>query len=158
MNQKPKTSTGRWVYVCHPLTGGDGALSGESLQDTMARNIEQCRRICAKIVGEEGHTPIAPQVYLPHFIDEETARDLAMDICLQLLGRCHEVRVYGSLLTPGMVREIEHLEMLRSTAEDLRYEGVEIRLCFEDLTYAPVPANCIVPYNWKPGDEEGTNG
>ena len=60
---------------------------------------------------EEGHLALAPQIYLPQFIDEKTERPLALRICLELVGLADEVRVYGEL-SEGMRLEIAEAERL----------------------------------------------
>ena len=83
----------RAIYVCHPYSG-----------DVMA-NIATCAKIARSIV-DEGHLPMAPQLYLGRFIDERTERETAMDCCLTMLRNCDEIRVYGDRISPGMRREI----------------------------------------------------
>lgn len=58
-----------------------------------------------------GVVPIAPQIYLPQFIDELTERDLALRLCLALVARSDEVRVYGKP-TEGMRLEIAEARRL----------------------------------------------
>lgn len=84
------------VYVCH--AGDPGANTG-------------VRVICRSLV-ERGDLPIAPQLYLPMFINGETESDLALAICLELVAICDEVRVYGNEVTAGMCREIDRAEAL----------------------------------------------
>ncbi|MFH0902398.1 MAG: hypothetical protein V2A73_17340, partial [Pseudomonadota bacterium] len=63
----------RRVYVCHPY-GGDP--EGNSL----------CvAGICRSLV-EAGFMPIAPHLYLSAFIDERDERELALDLCLDLVA------------------------------------------------------------------------
>ena len=92
---RPKT-----IYVCHPFRADPEG------------NAAKCARICAQLVAL-GFVPIAPQVYLPAFIDEETQRDEAMAQCLHLLSLCDEIWVFGTEPpTTGMVLEIEHAASL----------------------------------------------
>ena len=55
--------------------------------------------------------PIAPQLYLPQFLSERSERGLALRMCITLLSRCNEVRVYGEP-TSGMLLEIAEAERL----------------------------------------------
>ena len=80
------------VFVCHPFAGDPEG------------NVLKVRDICARIVFKDV-LPLTPQLYLPHFIDEETQRDLALRLCLELVELCDEVRVYGEP-TKGMRLEI----------------------------------------------------
>ena len=54
--------------------------------------------------------PVAPQLYLPQFVDERTERERALDLCLELLDACDEVRVYGGTVTAGMRAELARAE------------------------------------------------
>ena len=87
----------RRIYVCHPYA------------DDPETNTERVRGIC-RALTDSGYLPIAPHVYLPQFIDEGTERERALSLCLELVGTCDEVRVYGGRITSGMRREIEYAE------------------------------------------------
>jgi hypothetical protein len=80
------------VFVCHPF-----AADPDSNQGQVAR--------VARGVALEGHLPLAPQIYLPQFLDEATERDLALRLCLRLVALSDEVRAYGEP-TAGMRVEI----------------------------------------------------
>lgn len=81
------------VYVAHPFAGDAAA------------NVERIRAICKAIVAD-GHLPIAPQLYLPAFIEEATDRELALRLCLELVACCDALWFYGTHVSPGMEREI----------------------------------------------------
>ena len=89
----------RRIYVCHPYAGD---ISG---------NTARVRTLCRALV-DSGFVPVAPHLYLPGFLDEATERDKALAICLELVGTCDELRVYGGTITAGMMREIERAETL----------------------------------------------
>jgi DNA polymerase-3 subunit epsilon len=89
----------RRVYVCHAFA------------DDPQANTERVRKLC-RALAESGFLPVAPQVYLPQFLDEGTERERALSLCLELVGACDEVRVYGGHVTAGMRREIERAEAL----------------------------------------------
>ena len=89
----------RRIYVCHPFA------------DDPEGNAGRVRALCQVLV-ECGVLPVAPQIYLPQFIDEATHRDRALQLCLGLLDVCDEVRVYSGRITSGMRLEIEHAEAL----------------------------------------------
>src|SRR5262245_31412196 len=74
------------VYVCHPFANDP------------ERNIDSVRGICGRLAAE-GVMPIGVHFYLPQFIDEATDRELALELCLELLATCDEVRVYGDVIT-----------------------------------------------------------
>jgi len=65
----------------------------------------------ARELSSTGHLPLAPQIYLPRFLNEETERDLALRLCLELVGLADEVWVYGEP-TDGMRLEIAEAERL----------------------------------------------
>jgi hypothetical protein len=54
---------------------------------------------------------LAPQLFLPQFIDELTKRDLALKLCLFLVALSEEVRVFGEP-TEGMRLEIAEAHRL----------------------------------------------
>ena len=83
---------GKVIYVCHPYRSDPKA------------NQVQVARICRHLV-RSGHLPLAPQVYLPAFLDEATERAQAIQLCLRLVGLVEEVRVYGKP-SEGMRLEI----------------------------------------------------
>jgi len=91
----------RRVYVCHPYR--------DAADTTMAANVERVTALC-RTLTEDSFAPIAPQLYLPAFLDEATQRDEALPLCLELLDACDEVRVYGERISDGMRLEIEHAE------------------------------------------------
>lgn len=90
----------RRVYVCHPF-GADPA-----------GNAHIIRRLCRGIVDDD-QVPIAPQLYLPEFIDEELERERALDLCLELVRSCDELRVFGNRISAGMQRELAFARALR---------------------------------------------
>ncbi len=86
------------IYVCHPY------------RSDPTGNRRRVARICRPLV-RSGHLPLAPQVYLPAFLDEPTERALAMRLCLRLVSLAEEVRVYGEP-SEGMRLEIAEAERL----------------------------------------------
>jgi len=85
----------RRVYVCHPFA------------DDPAGNTERVRGLSRQLVAL-GVMPVAPHLYLPHFLDEATEREQALRFCLELVDTCDEVRVFGGRVTAGMKREVEY--------------------------------------------------
>ena len=83
------------VYVCLPYSYNP--------EESKARCLDACMNLFSEDV-----LPIAPQIYLGEFIDEKTNRRGAMRACLELLSICDEVRVFGTVMSPGMMQEIEH--------------------------------------------------
>ncbi len=65
----------------------------------------------ARQLALEGHLPLAPQFYLPVFLNEATERRLALDLCFMLVALADEVRVYGRP-SEGMYLEIAEAHRL----------------------------------------------
>ena len=87
-----EASTLKIVYVSHPLACNP------------ARNVKRVRRIVQEIAAARD-LPIAPHLYLTQFLSEESGRDLAIEMCLRLVGLADELRVYGEP-SHGMQLEI----------------------------------------------------
>ena len=107
---------------------GDGAgrpgATAEAAGDRGARTVYVCHPFSADVVGNgrrvtaiarglviKGCLPLAPQIYLPRFVEEDTERDLALRLCLDLLALADEVRVYGEP-SEGMRLEIAEASRL----------------------------------------------
>ena len=95
------------VYVCHPFSDGPAA------------NIGRVQRISRALIAE-GVLPIAPHLYLPQLVDEATQRERALNLCIELLSTCDEVRVFGGRISPGMERELQHASRV---GIPVRFEG-----------------------------------
>jgi hypothetical protein len=80
------------TFVCHPFSASAAANAREVLQ-------------LARALVLSGHLPLAPQIYLPQFLDEATERDLALRLCLRMVALANEVRVYGET-SEGMRLEV----------------------------------------------------
>ena len=88
----------RVIYLAHPFRGHP------------ISNSEKVRSL-ARTCSVYGELPLAPQIYLPQFLEEATERYLAMRLCLKLVSLSDEVRVYGDP-TAGMRLEIAEAERL----------------------------------------------
>lgn len=97
------------VYVSHAYRGDPGG------------NAAAVARL-ARRLALEGALPIAPQIYLPAFLDEATERDLALKICLEMIGLADEVRVYGPV-TEGMSLEVARARALGIPIVDATQKG-----------------------------------
>ena len=86
------------VFVSHPFSSSP------------RWNCSQVAKI-ARRLALEGHLPLAPQLLLPHFINENVERDFALKLCLRLVALSDEVRVYDEL-SEGMRLEIAEAERL----------------------------------------------
>jgi hypothetical protein len=88
----------RNVFISHAFSADAGPN---------ARRVLTIARACAK----RGVLPLAPQIYLPRFIDEATERELALKMCLTMVALCDEVRIYGEI-SAGMLLEIAEAQRL----------------------------------------------
>lgn len=86
------------IYVCH------------SFAENPFVNTEMIRRLC-RLIATEGFVPLAPQLFLPTFLDEQTERALAMSFCLRLIAVSDELWVYGDT-SGGMRLEIAEARRL----------------------------------------------
>jgi len=93
VNSKPTV-----LYICHPF--------GSDPQG----NAERVRKIC-RWFAQQGYLPLAPQIYLPQFLDEASEREVAMGVCRRLIGLADELLVFGEP-TAGMLMEMEEAERL----------------------------------------------
>ena len=98
------------VYVCSPYSGD------------VERNTEMAKRYCRYAIGK-GAVPLAPHLYLPSFLSEETERELAISIDLRFLALCRELWVFGGRISEGMRQEIDHAGVL----------GIPVRYIKEDF-------------------------
>ena len=85
------------VYICSPYRG--------NIQENTAAAQKYCRD-----AYEKNCIPVAPHLYLPQFLDDDTPaeRDLALRIGLRLIDYCSEVWVHGDVISLGMRGEIEY--------------------------------------------------
>ena len=87
----------------HPLVYIASAYSGD-----IDGNTRKARLYC-RFAALEGKSPIAPHLYLPSFLSEETEREFALEIDLAILNYCSEVWTFGAP-TAGMKAEIAAAE------------------------------------------------
>lgn len=99
-----------------PLVYIASAYSGD-----ITRNMEKAAIYCRFAVAE-GKTPIAPHLFLPSFLSEETERKLALELDVAILSRCSELWAFGEP-TKGMKEELAAA----------RAQGIKIRRFMEDM-------------------------
>ena len=99
-----------------PLVYIASAYSGDTLRNTKKAKI-YCR-----FAALEGKAPIAPHLFLPSFISEDTERELALAIDTAILAYCSELWAFGEP-TAGMAREI-------AAAKE---QGIQVRRFTEDM-------------------------
>lgn len=92
----------KFVYISAPLRGD------------VKKNIAFAKGK-AREVFEEGNIPICPHLMFPPIAnpDNPTEDQKAMKMCLKLIERCNEMRVYGKEWTEGMWAEIRHAEYMK---------------------------------------------
>ena len=99
-----------------PLVYIASAYSGDIESNTKKAKI-YCR-----FAALEGNAPIAPHLFLPFFISEETERELALAIDTAILAYCPELWAFGEP-TAGMMEEI-------AAAKE---RGIKVRRFTEDM-------------------------
>lgn len=82
------------AYICSPFSGDE------------VKNMAKARVYC-RFAFEKGFIPIAPHIYFPNFCYEADEREIVIRMNMVLLGKCHEVWVFGDEITAGMKAEIE---------------------------------------------------
>ena len=83
------------IYICHPFA------------DNVPVNKARLRALCHCLV-ERGALPVAPQLYLPEFVDEEVEQNRTRALCLELVNTCDEVRIFGDQITDDMMRVLRY--------------------------------------------------
>lgn len=83
----------KMVYVCSPYSA-----------DPEGNTIKA--RKYSRYVVDHGAIPLTPHIMLPQFMEEDTERELCMEMDMEFLHRCDELWVFGEQRTPGMVAEI----------------------------------------------------
>lgn len=103
---------GKLVYICSPLRGDIG------------ENLVRAQSYCI-IALQGGCTPIAPHLMYRDILRDDILeeRERALDICLQLVGVCEEIWVFGDKITEGMRREIKEAERLEIEIKRIRPIG-----------------------------------
>jgi len=84
------------VFICSPFAGD------------IEVNTRKARRY-GRFATTQNAVPIIPHLMYPQFLEEEDPkeRQLGIDMGLVLLGKCHELWVFGNRISPGMAVEIK---------------------------------------------------
>ena len=98
------------IYICSPFSGD------------IKKNTEKAKEYC-RFAVENGNVPIAPHLLFPQFIDEESERELALQMDLLLLERCDEIWIFGEEVTSGMRAEIAYAKNKEIKARYFKEEG-----------------------------------
>lgn len=94
--EKEKKQKKKIVFICSPFAGD---IEGNSMR---------ARRYGWFAVTERA-VPIIPHLMYPQFLEENDPeeRQLGIDMGLVLLGKCHELWVFGGKVSSGMSFEIK---------------------------------------------------
>ncbi len=84
------------VFICSPFAGNT------------QRNTDKAKRYL-KFAVEKGAIPFAPHLLYPLVLNETdpVQRELGMFFGMVWLGKCDELWVFGSHISPGMIVEID---------------------------------------------------
>lgn len=101
----------KFVYISAPLRG--------DVEKNIAFAKEKARE-----VFDEGNIPICPHLMFPPIADPQNPADdkKVMEMCISLLERCNEVRLYGPIWSEGMWAELRHAERLKIPVKTDRKE------------------------------------
>ena len=130
------------VYICSPFRDDDKLKQYANTRAAQG----YCRR-----AYEQNCIPVAPHLYLPQFLDDDTPAewDLALRIGLRLINYCSEVWVHGDRISDGMRGEIDYAsstgkkiiyfktgpkgQITRTTETKTSFEGVAALVDYEDM-------------------------
>jgi hypothetical protein len=101
------------VYICSPYSGD------------IENNVVNARIYCKYAVANHC-IPIAPHLFFPQFMDDDTERELAMFMDLVLLSKCEELWVFGNVISKGMGQEIEKAERKNMKIRYFSHEVLEV--------------------------------
>ena len=73
----------------------------------LERNLKLARKGCRMAV-ERGYIPVAPHLLFPQFLNEESEREIGLELGAELLKECDEIWVLGSRISDGMADEISY--------------------------------------------------
>lgn len=89
----------------------------------LARNLRLARKGCRMAV-DRGFIPVAPHLFFPQFLNEDSEREIGIELGMELLKECDEIWVLGSRISDGMADEISY-------ARDL---GIFVRVMENPMT------------------------
>lgn len=102
------------VFICSPYAGD------------IQKNVNLAREYC-RFAVDKGYLPIAPHLLFPQFLKDGDAmeRELGLGFGFQLLGKCRELWVFGSNITPGMKEEISRARWMAIPIREFREDCQE---------------------------------
>ena len=96
------------IYVCSPYRGD------------FDKNVRNAQKACRKVV-DSGNVPIAPHLFFPQFLNEETEREIALELNKRLIDVCDVLCVFGNEISEGMQIEIDYAN---SIGKKVMYCGI----------------------------------
>ncbi|CAI3254757.1 hypothetical protein CIRMBP1271_02095 [Enterococcus cecorum] len=83
------------IYVCSPYSG------------QVELNVAKASNY-SKYVVDAGHTPIAPHLLFPQFLNDDIPeeRNRAIQMNMEILKKCDQLWVFGKIFSEGMKEEI----------------------------------------------------
>lgn len=102
------------VYICSKYSGD------------VERNTEMARRFC-RFAVDCGFIPLAPHLFLPQFLSENTERETAIEMDLSFLSMCQELWVCGDKISAGMRIEINEAMRTGMTIRWITKEVLDVR-------------------------------
>ncbi|MGN0241922.1 MAG: DUF4406 domain-containing protein [Candidatus Weimeria sp.] len=103
------------VYICAPF-GGDTRTNTRKAADFAA------------FAYTRGNIPLTPHLLFPFMDDRDPdERRLALRMDIVLMGKCEEVWVLGSRVTPGMEEEIRKAKSRRQRVRYFTDDFMEVR-------------------------------
>lgn len=106
-----ETNQKEMIYICHRY--GDNPEENEK---HVLEVVKAIKRLFPEII------PMAPQIYLPRFYDENTEREDALRACLAILSTCSQmwIEVSNPEITAGMRGELRLCEKIKITVQWFR--------------------------------------
>ncbi len=93
----------KMIFICSPYRSNNPDPTGRAKE--LQRNEELAQKGC-RVAVERGYIPIAPHLFFPQFLSEETERDIGIQMGMELMALCDGLWVLGRKITDGMAKEI----------------------------------------------------
>ena len=105
------------IFICSPFRGDIEANTAKV-------------KFYASVLARVGSIPIAPHLYFPQFLDKnsQSERMTGIEMGVELMNECDEVRVYGFNITEGMKFELDYA----------REKKIPVRLCDEEMNFVNI--------------------
>jgi len=96
IREEKRVNNLQWVYIASPYKGD------------VATNTARAIRY-ARFVARQCLVPVCPHIYLTRFLcdDNSDEREAGLFLGLQMLRKCNQLWVFGSVISEGMKQEID---------------------------------------------------